>query len=138
MRKNQYEEALFRAEDDRFELDMVIECNASTIQRMHPLAEQLMAMEPEERANFHIPEGALGPIHYRSVQKIYGAPPKSHSKTLFLRVYRIKLRQGLKPHFSQCVQDHTASGLKASDDNATLHAAATAHMPMAPSQQLCA
>ena len=75
MRKNQYEEALFRAEDDRFELDMVIECNASTIQRMQPLAEQLMAMEPEERSNFHIPEGALGPIHYRSVQKIYGAAP---------------------------------------------------------------
>ena len=75
MRKNQYEEALFRAEDDRFELDMVIECNASTIQRMQPLAEQLMAMEPEERSNFHIPEGALGPIHYRSVQKIYGEHP---------------------------------------------------------------
>ena len=25
MRKNQYEEALFRCEDDRFELDMVLE-----------------------------------------------------------------------------------------------------------------
>ncbi len=72
MRKNQYEEALFRAEDDRFELDMVIECGASTIQRMQPLAEQLLALEPEERTNFRVPEGVLGPIHYRSVQKIYG------------------------------------------------------------------
>lgn len=72
MRKNQYEEALFRAEDDRFELDMVIECGASTIQRLQPLAEKLLALEPDERANFRIPDGVMGPVHYRAVQKIYG------------------------------------------------------------------
>ena len=72
MRKNQYEEALFRAEDDRFELDMVIECVTSTIQRLQPLAEQLEALGPEEKTNFRIPEAALGPIHYRSISKIYG------------------------------------------------------------------
>ena len=37
MRKNQYEEALFRCEDDRFELDMVIERNTSTMRTMGPL-----------------------------------------------------------------------------------------------------
>lgn len=37
MRKNQYEEALFRCEDDRFELDMCIETNASTLRKYHPL-----------------------------------------------------------------------------------------------------
>lgn len=31
MRKNQYEEALFRCEDDRYELDMAIEQNMSAI-----------------------------------------------------------------------------------------------------------
>ena len=72
MRKNQYEEALFRAEDDRFELDMIIECGASAIQRMQPLAEHLMALEQDEKANYRLPEGALGPIHFRAVQKIYG------------------------------------------------------------------
>lgn len=72
MRKNQYEEALFRAEDDRFELDMVIECGASAIQRLQPLAEQLQGLEADERANFRIPDGVMGPIHYRAVQKIYG------------------------------------------------------------------
>lgn len=72
MRKNQYEEALFRAEDDRFELDMAIECVTSTVKRLQPLAEQLETMGPEEKANFRIPEGALGPIHYRSISKIYG------------------------------------------------------------------
>ena len=72
MRKNQYEEALFRAEDDRFELDMAIECVSSTLQRLQPLAQQLEAMPPEERSTFRIPDRVLGPIHYRSVQKIYG------------------------------------------------------------------
>ena len=39
MRKNQYEEALFRCEDDRFELDMVIETNASAIRHITPLVQ---------------------------------------------------------------------------------------------------
>ena len=79
MRKNQYEEALFRAEDDRFELDMVIECGASAIQRLQPLAEQLQGLEADERANFRIPDGVMGPIHYRAVQKIYGGVTLSAS-----------------------------------------------------------
>jgi len=33
-RKNQYEEALFRAEDDHFELDMIIDQNASAIKAL--------------------------------------------------------------------------------------------------------
>jgi hypothetical protein len=33
-RKNQYEESLFKCEDDRFELDMVIESNQSTVRRI--------------------------------------------------------------------------------------------------------
>lgn len=33
-RKNQYEEALFRAEDDHFELDMVMSQNSSTIKAL--------------------------------------------------------------------------------------------------------
>ncbi len=41
MRKNQYEEALFRVEDDRFELDMMIETNASAMRAMANLARQL-------------------------------------------------------------------------------------------------
>ena len=41
MRKNQYEEALFRCEDDRFELDMVIERNASAMRAMAPLVEHI-------------------------------------------------------------------------------------------------
>lgn len=43
MRKNQYEEALFRCEDDRFELDMCIETNTSTL-RESPFASLLSCL----------------------------------------------------------------------------------------------
>lgn len=46
MRKNQYEEALFRVEDDRFELDMMIETNASALRAMAHLARQLEVLLP--------------------------------------------------------------------------------------------
>lgn len=46
MRKNQYEEALFRVEDDRFELDMMIETNASAMRTMANLARQLEVHNP--------------------------------------------------------------------------------------------
>ena len=39
-RKNQYEESLFKCEDDRFELDMLIETNASTIRAIEPLLDE--------------------------------------------------------------------------------------------------
>ena len=72
MRKNQYEEALFRCEDDRYELDMVIETNSSTIRAIKPLCEDIMKMNPEEKANYRVPEGVMSPVHYRCIQKIYG------------------------------------------------------------------
>lgn len=73
MRKNQYEEALFRCEDDRFELDMVIESNASAIRAVTPLVQQLSELSPDEKANWRMPPNALSYIHYRCIQKIYGA-----------------------------------------------------------------
>ncbi|KAK9905961.1 hypothetical protein WJX75_009654 [Coccomyxa subellipsoidea] len=72
MRKNQYEEALFRCEDDRFELDMVIESNASAVRAITPLVQQLSEMTPDEKANWRLPPNTLTPIHYRAIQKIYG------------------------------------------------------------------
>ncbi|PSC76597.1 Paired amphipathic helix isoform C [Micractinium conductrix] len=71
-RKNQYEEALFRAEDDHFELDMIIDQNASAIKALQPLAAALEGMSEEERAGWQLPEKALRAFHYRAVQRIYG------------------------------------------------------------------
>mmetsp|Transcript_36011 Transcript_36011/g.80148 ORF Transcript_36011/g.80148 Transcript_36011/m.80148 type:complete len:1160 (+) Transcript_36011:163-3642(+) len=72
MRKNQYEEALFRCEDDRYEFEMCIETNASTLKSLRPLAERLAGMTPEERSSFRLEDGMLSPVHFRSIERLYG------------------------------------------------------------------
>ena len=72
MRKNQYEEALFRCEDDRFELDMVLETTAVTICALQPIIDKLNAMPSDEANQFRIPEGTLSPIHLRTIERLYG------------------------------------------------------------------
>ena len=71
-RKNQYEDFLFMAEDDHFELDMVIDQNSSAIKAMQPLAEEIAALSEEDRANWTLPDGALRAFHFRAVNRIYG------------------------------------------------------------------
>ncbi len=48
MRKNQYEEALFRTEDERFEIDMILDSTASTIRILEPIAEEIQVSERSE------------------------------------------------------------------------------------------
>lgn len=72
MRKNQYEEALFRCEDDRYELDMCIETNSSALRALRPLADRIAQLSGEDKANFRLSDDALSPIHYRAVERIYG------------------------------------------------------------------
>jgi len=72
MRKNQYEESLFRCEDDRFELDMVLETTRATIDALAPIIEKLNSMPNEAASRFRTPEGALSPIHLRAIERLYG------------------------------------------------------------------
>ncbi|CAG9466619.1 unnamed protein product [Pedinophyceae sp. YPF-701] len=71
MRKNQYEESLFRCEDDRYELDLVLEQNMSAIRAMKPLYEELENMPQEDRNAWSLPKDALTPVHLRMIQRIY-------------------------------------------------------------------
>ncbi|GFR40981.1 hypothetical protein Agub_g1646 [Astrephomene gubernaculifera] len=71
MRKNQYEEALFRCEDDRYDFEMAIERNVACIKRLKPLAQKIATMTPEERATFRMDENLLGPLHWRSIERLY-------------------------------------------------------------------
>lgn len=82
MRKNQYEEALFRCEDDRFELDMAIECCRSTINAFTRASQQIRNLSQEDRENYRLPRDALADIHVRMVQKIYGIMPGNFWITL--------------------------------------------------------
>jgi paired amphipathic helix protein Sin3a len=53
-RKNQYEEVLFKCEDDRYELDLVIELNSSTMRALEPILKQIMDMPEDEASRFKI------------------------------------------------------------------------------------
>lgn len=100
MRKNQYEEALFKVEDERFEIDMVIDSNMCTIRVLEPLAEEIQHMKQIEtlprgagqngdaqsgaaalgassasiapRFSFQLEKRHLSTIHLNSIARIYG------------------------------------------------------------------
>lgn len=72
MRKNVYEENLFKCEDERFELDMVIENNRSTINVLEPLAEEISKLSPEDKKNFKLVKPPFSIIHLKAISRIYG------------------------------------------------------------------
>lgn len=71
-RKNQYEEVLFKCEDDRYELDMVLENNAAVVRVLTAILHQIVNTPRTELANFELPGDALGALHVKSIQRIYG------------------------------------------------------------------
>ena len=74
MRKNQYEEALFRCEDERYEVDMVIDNNASAIQCLEPLAAELASLSVSEDSQwrFVLDPRSLLSIHHKAISRVYG------------------------------------------------------------------
>lgn len=101
MRKNQYEETLFRCEDMRFEIDMCIDSNAATLQRLIKIYDELRFLSENElsttkggpgsslvrKSTVIVPDGAglggkvyqytldgrvLGVIHKHAIRRIYG------------------------------------------------------------------
>jgi len=48
MLRNQYEETLFRCEDERFEIDMVIDSNVATLRRLEPIGEEIAILQEKE------------------------------------------------------------------------------------------
>ncbi|RHY29609.1 hypothetical protein DYB32_005013, partial [Aphanomyces invadans] len=88
MRKNQYEEALFKCEDERcvdatamcisdtnacrFEIDMVIDANAATIAILAPLAKELAVLSSDTRWNYVLDKQTLRVTHLNAISRIYG------------------------------------------------------------------
>jgi paired amphipathic helix protein Sin3a len=94
MRRNTYEEILFRCEDERFEIDMVIDSNATTLARLEPIAEEIAQLAENElvmpdatstprpasldqgmggkRFQYTFDRNILGVIHRNSIARIYG------------------------------------------------------------------
>lgn len=74
-RKTQYEEFIYRCEDERFELDVVIETNSATIRVLEGVQKKLSRMSPDEVSRFRMDEclGGTSPtIHQRALKRIYG------------------------------------------------------------------
>ena len=75
-KKNSHEEAIFRCEDERFELDIVLEANIRTIAVLDSVVKNLEHMTPDQRASYKFDKRTLGGdsriIHYKAVQRIYG------------------------------------------------------------------
>ncbi|XP_057774746.1 paired amphipathic helix protein Sin3-like 3 isoform X2 [Salvia miltiorrhiza] len=71
MRKNQYEESLSRCEDDRFELDMLLESVNSTANRVEELLDSMNAHTNKMESSVCI-EDHLSAIHLRCIERLYG------------------------------------------------------------------
>ncbi|KAH7289366.1 hypothetical protein KP509_31G072300 [Ceratopteris richardii] len=71
MRRNQYEESLFRCEDDRFELDMLLESTAVTAKRMEELLEKMQDINTKQDGQVHL-DDYLTAINIRCIERIYG------------------------------------------------------------------
>ncbi|XP_063866236.1 paired amphipathic helix protein Sin3a-like isoform X2 [Scylla paramamosain] len=74
-RKTQYEEYIYRCEDERFELDVVLETNLATMRVLEGVHKKLQRMSPEEAARFRLDDclGGNSPtIHQRAIRRIYG------------------------------------------------------------------
>ncbi len=94
MRRNTYEEILFRCEDERFEIDMAIDSNATTLARLEPIAEEIAQLAENElilpetsstpkpasadqgmggkRFHYTFDKTILSVIHRNSIARIYG------------------------------------------------------------------
>ncbi|XP_041355634.1 paired amphipathic helix protein Sin3a-like isoform X2 [Gigantopelta aegis] len=74
-RKTQYEEHIYRCEDERFELDVVIETNLSTIRVLEAVQKKMSRMTSEEAAKFKLDNtlgGCSEVLHRKAIQRIYG------------------------------------------------------------------
>ncbi|KAH9477606.1 Transcriptional regulatory protein SIN3 [Psilocybe cubensis] len=74
-RKNIYEEALHRSEEERHEYDFHIEAIVRTIAMLEPINNKIAQMNPDDRASFKLKpnlNGTWKAIHQRVIKKIYG------------------------------------------------------------------
>ncbi|KAI9319643.1 hypothetical protein BX666DRAFT_1853580 [Dichotomocladium elegans] len=74
-KKNHFEEALHRVEEERYDYDLSIEANLNTIALLEPISKKISLMSNEEKANYRLPPGLGGPsraIYQHIIKKIYG------------------------------------------------------------------
>ncbi|XP_070799467.1 paired amphipathic helix protein Sin3b [Pituophis catenifer annectens] len=74
-KKTPYEEQLHRCEDERFELDVVLETNLATIRVLESVQKKLTRMSQEDQEKFRLDDclgGTSEVIQRRAIYRIYG------------------------------------------------------------------
>lgn len=74
-RKTPYQDQIHQAEDERFELDLVIETNLATIRVLEMVQKKIDRMTSEEKANFKLDDNLGGNskvLHQLAIRRIYG------------------------------------------------------------------
>ena len=74
-KKNIYEEAFHRSEEERYEYDFHIEAISWTIMTLEPINNKISQMSTEDRANYKLKPNLGGlwkAVHQRVIKKIYG------------------------------------------------------------------
>ncbi|KAL3196074.1 hypothetical protein MRX96_015619 [Rhipicephalus microplus] len=74
-RKTQYEEYIYRCEDERFELDVVVETNLSTIRILEAIQKKLQRMSADDKARFQLGDnlgGSSNVLQQQAIRRIYG------------------------------------------------------------------
>ena len=80
VRKNQYETELFRLEDQRFELDRMIDVNFATIRQMEPVIEEIQTFknleeidgQPLGRLQYKLKRPTFTTSHVGAISRLYG------------------------------------------------------------------
>ena len=72
MRRNQYEEALFRCEDDRFEADVILETTHSAIAQLELLQHEMEELEDGEETNYRLRDDSLSAVQIGAIRRVYG------------------------------------------------------------------
>jgi len=71
-RKNQYEELLFKCEDDRFELDLLVEGNASAIRSLELTLSTFRTLSSSALATYQLNESDLSVLTVKAIRRVYG------------------------------------------------------------------
>lgn len=104
-KKNIYEEALHRSEEERHEYDFHIEAIVRTITMLEPINNKIAQLSQEERGNFKLKPNLGGSgksIHHRVIKKIYGreagldviqAMQDSPAQAIPVVLHRLKMKE---------------------------------------------
>ncbi|RKO96345.1 hypothetical protein CAUPRSCDRAFT_2996, partial [Caulochytrium protostelioides] len=87
-KKNIYEEAMHKTEEDRYEFDMTINTNLHTINLMEALIQRMADMTPDERSRFQLKDGLGGfskTIYKRAIRRMYN---KERSEEIIAALHR--------------------------------------------------